>query len=125
MIYIYIYHRHHHHGVVPPAWTSLTFSRHPSVSFIASGRSLGLHPVSSQNCYMYIRAGRPAFARPYDGVHRRISLMSSPLLFQQCSACLVRLILIVFVMGGWWAYSWGFVGCCLQDLFKIARSIPK
>ena len=26
-------------------------------------------PVSSQNCCMYVRAGRPAFARPYEGVH--------------------------------------------------------
>ena len=46
----------------------------------------------------------------------------SPLL-QQCPACLVRLTLIVFVMGGWWPYNCCFVACCLQDLFKIARSI--
>ena len=39
------------------------------------------------------------------------------------SACLVSLTLIVFVMGGRWPYSWCFVGCCLQDLFKIAHSI--
>ena len=32
--------------------------------------------------------------------HRRISLMSSSLLLQQCPACLVRLTLIVFVMAG-------------------------
>ena len=24
-------------------------------------------------------------------------------------------------MGGWWPYSCGFVGCCPQDLFEIAR----
>ena len=57
------------------------------------------------------------------GVHRSTSLMSSSLLLQQCPACLVRLALIVFVMGGRWPYSCCFVGCCLQDLFKIARSI--
>ena len=51
------------------------------------------------------------------------SLMSSSLLLQQCPVCLVRLTLIVFVMGGRWLYSWCFVGCSLQDLFKIARSI--
>ena len=45
------------------------------------------------------------------------------LLLQQCSACLIRLILIVFVMGGWWPYSCCFVGCCLRDLINIARSI--
>ena len=53
------------------------------------------------------------------GVHH----MSSSLLLQQGPACLVHLILIVFVMGGWWPYSSSFVGCCLQDLFNIARSI--
>ena len=40
---------------------------------------------------MYVRAGRPAFARPYVAVHRSTSLMSSSLLLQQCLACLVRL----------------------------------
>ena len=49
--------------------------------------------------------------------------MSSSLLLQQCRACLVRLILIVFVMGGRWPYSCCFVGCCALDLFRIARSI--
>ena len=44
--------------------------------------------------------------------------MSSSLLLQQCPACLVRLILIVFLMGSRWPYSCCFVGCCLQDLFK-------
>ena len=99
-IYIYIYHHHHHHHVAPPARISLTLSRHFSLSFIASGRSSGLHPVSSHSCCMYVRAGRPALAHPYVGVHRSTSLMSSSLLLQQCSACLVRRTCIVFVMGG-------------------------
>ena len=46
--------------------------------------------------------------------------MSSSVLLQQCPACLVRPTLIVFVIGGKWPYSWCFLGCCLQDLFKIA-----
>ena len=81
---------HHHHHVMPLAWISLTLSRHISLSFIASGRSPGLHPVSSHSCCMYVRAGRPAFAWPYVGVHRSTSLMSSYLLLQQCPACPVR-----------------------------------
>ena len=117
----YIYHHHHH--VVPQARIFLTLSRHFSLFFIASGRSSGLHPVSSHSCWMYVRAGHPAFVQPYVGVHRSTSLMSSSLLFQQCPACLVRLTWIVFVMGGRWSYSWCLVGCCLQDLFDIARSI--
>ena len=68
---------------------------------------------------MYVQAGRPAFARPCERVHRRTSLMSSSLLLQQCSTCLVRLTLIVFEMGGRWPYSCCFVGCSLQDLFKL------
>ena len=41
---------HHHHHIVPPAWISLTLSRHFSLSFIDSDRSSGLHPVSSHSC---------------------------------------------------------------------------
>ena len=112
-VYIFIYHLHHH--VVPQAWISLALSCNFSLSFIAFGRSSGLHPVSSQSCCMYVRAGRPAFARPYVGIHRSTSLMSSFLLLQQCPACLVRLNWIVFVMGGRWPYSWCLAGCCRQD----------
>ena len=100
-VYKYIYmhmHHHHHHHVVLLARISLTLSRHFSLSFIAFGRSSGLHSVSSHSCCMYIRAGRPAFAWSYAGVHRSTSLMSSPLLLQQCPACLFRLTCIVFVM---------------------------
>ena len=121
-IYIYIYIYHHHH-VVLVARISLTLSRHFSLSFITLGRSSGQHPVSSHSCWMNVRAGRPAFARPCVGVHKSTSLMSSSLLLQQCPACLVRLTWIVFVTGGRWPYSWCLVGCCRQDLFKIARSI--
>ena len=118
-IYIYIYqHTHtqhstyiHHHHVVPLARISLTLSRHFSLSFFASGRSSGLHSVSSHNCCMYVRAGRPTFARPYVRVHRSTSLMSSSLLLQQCPACLVRVTWIAFVMGGRWSYSWYLVEC--------------
>ena len=116
-IYIYIYH------VVPLARISLTLSRHFSLLFNASGRCSGQHPVSSRSCCMYVRAGRPAFAQPYVGVHRSISLMSSSLLLQQCPTCLVRLTWIVFVMGTRWPYSCYLVGCCRQDLFNIALNI--
>ena len=85
-----------HHHVVPPARISLTLSRHFSLSFIASGRSSGLHPVSSHSCCMQVRAGRPAFAHPYVGVHRSTSLMSSSLLLQQCPAFAVVLELNIF-----------------------------
>ena len=118
-IYIYIYQEdlafnnlqrlicyHHHYHVVPLARIFLTPSRHFSLSFIASGRSSGLHPLSSHSCCMYVLAGRPAFAWPYAEVHRSTSLMNSSLLLQPCPACLVRLTWIVFVMGGRWPYSW-------------------
>ena len=104
-----VYHHHHYH-VALVARISLTLSRHSSLSFIALGRSSG-------------QPGRPAFARPCVGVHKSTSLMSSSLLLQQRPACLVCLTWIVFMIGGRWAYSWCLVGCCRQDLFKIARSI--
>ena len=101
------HHHHNHHHVVLPAWISLTLSRHFSLSFIASGWSSGLQPVSSHSCCMYVQAGRSAFAQPYVGVHRSISLMSSSLLLQQCPAYLVRLTWIVFV---WWEVGGRIVG---------------
>ena len=113
----------HHHHIALIARISLTLSRHSSLSFIALGRSSGQQPVSSHSCWMYVRGGRPAFAQPCVGIHKSTSLMSSSLLLQQCPACLVRLTWIVFVIGGRWPYSWCLVGCCCQDLFRIARSI--
>ena len=73
---------HHHHHIALVARISLTLSRHSSLSFIALGRSSGQHPVSSHSCWMYVRAGRPAFARPCVGIHKSTSLMSSSLLLQ-------------------------------------------
>ena len=113
----------HHHHVAPSARISLTLSQHPSLSSIASGRSLKLHPVSAQSYCMLVLAVRPTFARPCEGVLRGMSLMSSSLLLLLCLACLVRLTRIVFVMGGKWPYSCCFIGCCLHDLFNIARKL--
>ena len=79
---------------------SLTLSRHSSLSFIALGRSSGQHPVSSHSCWMYVRAGRPAFARPCVGIHKSTSLMSSSLLLQQCPACLVCLAVTSILLYG-------------------------
>ena len=108
---------YHHHHVTQLAWIFLSLSRHPSLSSIASGRYSGLHPVYIQSYCMWVRAGRPAFARPCEGVHKSTSLMSSSLLLQLYPICLFRLILIVFMMGGRC-----FVGCRPQGLFNIARS---
>ena len=108
-------HHHHHHHVVPLARISLTLSRHFSLSFIASGRSSGLHPVSSHSCCMYVRAGRPAFAWPYAGIHRSTSLMSSS--FKQVSVNLKKnyeasFNISVFIFGG--SLAGGAWGCeCL------------
>ena len=93
--FIFVYHHHH---IVLAARISLTLSHHSSLSFIALGRSSGQQPVSSHSCWMYVRAGRSAFARPCVGIHKSTSLMSSSLLLQQCPACLVRLTWIVFVI---------------------------
>ena len=72
----------HHHHVVPQAWISLTLSRHFSLSFIASGRSSGLHPVSSHSCCMFELVALLLHSLMW-GVHRSTSLMSSSLLLQQ------------------------------------------
>ena len=74
---LFYYHDHHH--VVPLARISLTLSLSPhfSISFIASGKSSGLHPVSSHSCCMYVRAGRSAFAWLYVGVHRSEQVLAA------------------------------------------------
>ena len=136
-VYIYIYkYYHHHHHVVLVARISLTLSRQFSLSFIASGRSSGLHPVSSHSCWTYVRAGRPAFVRPYVGVHKSTTLTSSSPLLQQCPACLIRLTWIVFVIGGRWPYSWfecgswlSFDGCFIlfyrSHFYRGAALVPR
>ena len=75
-----MYRYHHHHPIALVARISRTLSRHSSLSFIALGRSSGQHPVSSHSCWMYVRAGRPAFGRPCVGIHKSSSLISSSLL---------------------------------------------
>ena len=122
VIYSSILNHHHHHHVVPLARISLTLSHHFSLSFIASGRSPGLHPISSHSCCKFELVVLLLLGHMW-GVHRSTSLMSSSLLLQQCPACLVHLTWIVFLMGGRWPYSWCLVRCCRQDLFNIARNI--
>ena len=88
---------HHHHHVVPLERISLTLSRHFFLTFIASGRSSGLHPVSSNSYCMYVQACCPALAWPYAGVHRSTSLMSSSFFLQQCPSCLSKKYDISFI----------------------------
>ena len=108
-IYIYIYIYHHHH-VVLLAWISLTLFHRCSLSFNASVRSSGLHPVSSHSCLNVCSCSSCSFCPAICGVPRSTCLMSSSLLLQQLPACLVRLTWIVFLMGGRWPYSWCIVG---------------
>ena len=107
---------HRQHG-------SPTLSRQLCRSSIAPGWSSRLHPVSALRCCIQVVAGRPAFARPRERVHKSMSLMISSLLLQQCPTCLVRLTWIVFMMGGRRPYNCCFVECCLYDLFNIDRRI--
>ena len=113
---------HHHHYVMPLAWISCSSLATPSYrsSLLAVPQGYIPYPHRDAVCrFELVILLWFSCMRGSIGEHH----MSSSLLLQQCPACLVRLTLIVFVMGGRWPYSWCFVGCCLQDLFKIARSI--
>ena len=112
-----------HHHIMLFARISLTLFRDSSLSSITSGRSSKLHPVFVQSYCRYVLAGRPILASLCEGVHGRTLLMSSSLHLQHYPACLVRLIRMVFEVGGRWLYSCCFVGFCFQNLFNIARSI--
>ena len=85
----------HHHHVALAKQISLTLSRHPSLSSIAPGSIL-----YRQCCCIKVQVSCPNFAYPCEVVNRSISLMSSSLLLQQCTPCLVRLSCIVLEMGG-------------------------
>ena len=91
-IYIYIIMSRYLHGY------SWTFFATPPYRPLLSAWYSGLHPVSAQSCCIQVLTGRPAFTRPCEGVHRSTSLTSSSQLLQQYPACLVRLILIFFVI---------------------------
>ena len=49
--------------------------------------------------------------------------ITSSLLLQQCSACLSRVTWMICEIGGKWPLICYFVGSCLQESFKIGRSI--
>ena len=102
---------------------SLSLSRHSSLSSIASGRFYRLHPVSVQSYSRLVLVGRPTLARPFIGVQKKSSFMSSSLLLQHCPTNLARLIRMVLEMRGFWLYSWNFCGCYFLDLFNITCSI--
>ena len=125
----------------------LTLSRYPSLSCFTPDRSARLHPVRAQECCVMFWANPSSrilrttsvqtlnshltnrlcwsatLMFPCVGVHRRTSLMSSPLLHKQNRSCLVRLTWMVCEMGSKWPYNCRFLGCCLQGLFKTAGSI--
>ena len=65
-----------------------------------SGKSSMLHPVTIRSSCRLFLVDRPTLTRPYEGVHRRMSLMNSSLLLQKRPTCLLCLILMVFEMGG-------------------------
>ena len=97
------------------------YSLSPSVSIIYSFQQV----LQSTPCVCKeVQADPRTLARPCEGVHRRTSLKSSPLLFQLCPACLVRRILMIFEMGSCWPYNCCFVGYCFQDLFSILVLLP-
>ena len=73
-----------------------------SLSLCKSSR---LHSVFARNRCILVFVSQPRFVCPC--VHVRTSLMSSSLLHQHCSACLVSLTWMVCEMGGKWSYrSW-------------------
>ena len=75
-------------------WFSSEFEN----SVLLNGVSSGQQPVSSHSCWMYVRAGRPAFARPCVGIHKSTSLMSSSLLLQHVR---IQVVVLKTCLGRW------------------------
>ena len=116
-IYIYIYHYHH---VALPAQISFTLCHYRSLSSIAPRRSSRLYSVSGQTCCIKVLVVRPAFAPPCEGVHRSISVINSPLLLLQFTACLVHIIWIVFGTSCRWSYMAAVCGVLLPGLVQYS-----
>ena len=106
---------HYQHGYPWPSLATLLY--HPLLPAVLQGYILYQHRAAVCRFKLVVLT-LLIHVNGSTGVH-----MSSSLLLQQCSTCLVRLTLIVFVMGNRWLYSCCFVGCCCQDLFIIAHSI--
>ena len=58
---LYLFQTIHHHLVMLPGRMFLALSRHHSLSFIATVRSSGLHPLSSQSCLYVGPSWSPCF----------------------------------------------------------------
>ena len=97
-----------------------TCHHRPSLPAGLPGYNLYLHRAAVDS-FLLVSQPLIVHVRGSKSVHL---LMSSPLLHQQCTACLVRLILMVLMMGVRWHYSCCFVVCCPPPvLFNTARSI--
>ena len=72
-----------------------SLSHYPFLLSIALGKSPRWHPVSAQNWWMKIFAGRPTLMCPCIGVRKRTSLMNYSLLLQQCPECFACFIWMV------------------------------
>ena len=123
-IYIYIYALIYHH--VTSTISVYLPDPLPTPSSIVNRFRWVLKALScigTELLYIGSSWSSPAFARLCEGVHMSTSLMSLYLFLQLCSAWLDRLTWIDFVMVDKWPYNCCFMGCCLHDLFNIARSI--
>ena len=93
-IYIYIYSRH--------ADTMVILNYLAAIALVRSSRR---HSVSAQSRWIYDFAGQPTLVCPCLVVHRKMSLISLPLLLLQCPACLFHLNWIVCVNWSKWPHS--------------------
>ena len=89
-VLIFHHHHHDHDHVLPLAPISVTLSCHSSQSFITSGWSSERHPQRVAVCrFELVTLLLLGHVRGFIGKRHQL-----------CSACLVGLTLIVFVMGG-------------------------
>ena len=82
--------------------------------------SLLVNPLDTTQCLHTSDKSKFLQVGLWIGVHRGTLIMISSLLFQKN---IFYLSYLVCKMRGLWHYSSFFVGCCFQDLFKIACSI--
>ena len=103
------------------ALSTLILLCHMSQLSMALGRSSRLQPAFAKIWSMYVFAGRLILMRQCVGIHKNITcefVLTSPAM-TPCSSWMFC------EMGENWPCDWGFVGYCLEDLFKIVWGCPR
>ena len=107
-----------------PLSLSLSLSFHPWVLSVGPCISSNRNPVPTLKSIIEVLSDWTTLVCLFGVIHKKKkSLKILSFLLQRRTTYLVHLTWMVCEMGAEWLYSWCFLWCCLQDLFKTPRTI--